>query len=97
MKVSSPKVLKKNFMMLQNIKNDFDGNPLYDSPRRRKMESAERQLFNLFEERGKNKIKIDEIETEDLNKIAKIMNITLTKQTHMEQKELINFINIIKT
>ena len=73
MKVSSPKVLKKNFMMLQNIKNDFDGNPLYDSPRRRKMESAERQLFNLFEERGKNKIKIDEIETEDLNKIAKIV------------------------
>ena len=46
------------------------------------MESTERQLFNLFEERGiilqklKNKylnLNLDEIESDELNKIAKIV------------------------
>ena len=52
-RVSSPKLFKQNFSKLDNIKNEFDGNTIYDSPRRRKMESTERQLYNLFEERGK--------------------------------------------
>ncbi len=37
---------------------EFQDNGNYDEqPKRRKMDSTERQLFNLFEERGKNLFK----------------------------------------
>jgi hypothetical protein len=51
-RASSSVDYKQNFIKINNIIKEFDGNNMYDSPRRRKMESTERQLFNLFEERG---------------------------------------------
>lgn len=39
---------------MHKIQVEFEDDENYeDEPRRRKMESTERQLFNLFEERGK--------------------------------------------
>ena len=46
-RVSLPKEFNQNFMNLE-----FPGGTQFDSPQKRKMESTERQLFNLFEERG---------------------------------------------
>lgn len=46
---------KKHFTDKNIPQIDFENNVNFeDEPRRRKMESTERQLFNLFEERGKN-------------------------------------------
>lgn len=46
----------KSVKHIPKIQVDFENDENYeDEPRRRKMESTERQLFNLFEERG-NKI-----------------------------------------
>ena len=44
----------KSVKIIPKIQVDFENEEIYeDEPRRRKMESTERQLFNLFEERGK--------------------------------------------
>ena len=44
----------KSVKHIPKIQVDFENEENYeDEPRRRKMESTERQLFNLFEERGK--------------------------------------------
>jgi len=43
----------KSVKHIPKIQVDFENEENYeDEPRRRKMESTERQLFNLFEERG---------------------------------------------
>lgn len=43
----------KSVKNIPKIQVDFEIDENYeDEPRRRKMESTERQLFNLFEERG---------------------------------------------
>jgi len=44
---------KKRHNSVKNISQiDFQDNLNYDKPKRIKMDSTERQLFNLFEERG---------------------------------------------
>lgn len=63
---------KMNSSKLVNIQTE-EFNQGYDSPRRRQMGSEERQLFNLFEELGIESFILDDVETEELNKIAKIV------------------------
>lgn len=47
----------KSVTQIPKIQVDFENEePYEDEPRRRKMESTERQLFNLFEERGIKKL-----------------------------------------